>query len=138
VLHYFFKHQHIAQGIIIAVGDIVAFIQKAAPDKHRIGAIRKGSENMLQVDPAGAHDTDKPHICRILQSGNSSHVSSAVRSPMTNETQHFWLECKICAHSSFTPFSLFLVAPVTRWPVSPKKVKQAIFPISTGSTGSTG
>ena len=52
--------------MVITMGDVVAFIQSAAADKHPIDAIGEGSEDKSQVDSAGTHDANKPDIGCIL------------------------------------------------------------------------
>ncbi len=62
MLHYFSEYQHIAQGIVIAVGDIVAFIQTAAADEHPVNSVGEGAQDKFQVDSTGTHDANKPDI----------------------------------------------------------------------------
>ena len=106
VLHYFSTEKHDVQGIIISLGNIIAFIQSAATNKDPIHSIGKGPENELQVDPAGTHDANQPDFSRILQSGNSSHVSSTVRSPMADKTKYFGFKHRSRTHSFSTPLSV--------------------------------
>ena len=92
------------EGVVVAVGDIVALISVAAADKDAVGSLREGPEHMSDIDPTRAHDADKPHFGCILQSGHASQVSSAVRSPMADEAQDFQLR----VHSDSPPSKLAL------------------------------
>jgi hypothetical protein len=72
--------------MIVTMRDIITFIEAAAANKYSIYSVREGPQNKTHVDSAGTHDANKPDFSRILQSGNSSQVSSAVYSPMAYET----------------------------------------------------
>ena len=84
--------------MVIAMGDIVAFIQAAAANKNAISAFGEGPEDKFQVDSSGTHNANEPDIRRILQSGNSSQVSGAVCSPMAYKTNDCGSEQRACTH----------------------------------------
>jgi hypothetical protein len=90
----------------VAVGNVVALTQMAADDEDPVGTSREGAEYMGQVESARAHGADKPYIGGILQSGNSSQVSSPVASPMADKTYYFRFKFT-CTHF-FSPPDLFL------------------------------
>ncbi|VTR65624.1 hypothetical protein DESC_350089 [Desulfosarcina cetonica] len=62
----FLGNVNIGQGIIVTVGDIIAFVQFAASDEHAVLAVDEGSQDELQVDTTGTHHTDQSHFIGIL------------------------------------------------------------------------
>jgi hypothetical protein len=106
VRHYFSAKQHHVQGMVISMRDIIAFIQAAAANEHPVHSIGEGAQDKFQVDSTGTHDAYKPDFSCILQSGNSSHVSRAVSSPVAHKSQYFGLKFKSGAHSFSTPLSV--------------------------------
>jgi hypothetical protein len=66
VLQYFFSEICIAQGIIIPMGDIIAFIQFASADKNSVLSACKGPEDKLDVHSSGTHDPDESDLVGIL------------------------------------------------------------------------
>jgi len=86
--------------MVIPICNVVALVEVAPANKHSVHSIRESTKYKCQVDSPAAHHSDKLNIGRVLLSGDSSQVGSAVRSPVTYETQDTWLEFKSCAHSS--------------------------------------
>jgi hypothetical protein len=86
------------------MGDIIAFVQAAAANKHPVSSIREGAKYEFQIDSTGTHDANQPNISGILQSGNSSHVSSAVCSPVTYKAEYFGFKSVSCTHPLSSPF----------------------------------
>ena len=80
------------------MGDIIALIQTATTDEYAILSIQECPENKLQIDSPGTHDADQPDFTCILQSGNSSQVSSSICSPMAHKTENLWCKLKPVAH----------------------------------------
>ena len=80
-----FAQQGQVQGMIVAVGDVVAFTQPAAADEDTIRSLGEGPQDVRQVHPPRAHQANQSHICRVLQSGNSSQVSRPVYSPVADK-----------------------------------------------------
>jgi len=64
--HDFSAQQRVAQGIVITLRNIIAFIQPASADKHTVMSVRKGPEDEFKVHPAGAHNANKPDVASIL------------------------------------------------------------------------
>jgi len=98
VFHDLLEQKHHVLGNKIAVRYIITFIQMAGADKYTVHSIGEGSEYMCHVNSPGAHHSEKSHIGCILQSGNSSQVSSAVCSPIACKTQYFRLKFMVCTH----------------------------------------
>jgi hypothetical protein len=65
-LHQFFAQIGVAQGIVIAMGNVVAFTQPAPSDHHTVLSIGEGSEDEFEIDPTRTHDPDEPDVIRIL------------------------------------------------------------------------
>jgi hypothetical protein len=70
----------------ISMSNIITFIKMTTDDEHPVCPIRESPEYIRQVKSAGAHYANKPYIGGVLQSGNSSQVSSTVASPMADKT----------------------------------------------------
>ena len=114
---------HHAEWMVISLNHIVAFSRVATTDKHPVCCVRETSQHKWQVDSAGAHYANKSRFSCILQSGNSSHVSSAVCSPVADKTHDSWLKCKSFTHCYLAPtlclykglafLLLCLLAPLT-------------------------
>jgi hypothetical protein len=90
--------------VVIAIGNVMAFVQVTPAYKHPVRSVGESTEHKCQVDSSAAHDADQLDIGCVLLSGNSSQVGSAVRSPVTYETEHSWLECRSCSHFSSSLF----------------------------------
>jgi len=103
VFHDSFTQKRHVECMVIAMGHIIALIQPAAADKHAVFPVKEGLEYKFRVDSAGTHDANQPDLRCILQSGNSSQVSSPVCSPVTYKAQYPGFEFDSCAHA-LSPF----------------------------------
>jgi hypothetical protein len=97
-----FAEKSHGEGMVIPMGDVIAFVEAAPSDKHSVHPIGEGPEHEFQVHPAGTHDADQSHFRGILQSGNSSHVTCAVCSPVAHEADDPRLKFEFGSHS-FSP-----------------------------------
>jgi hypothetical protein len=85
--------------MVVSIRNVMAFVQVATSDEHAVHSIGEGTENEGQVNSPAAHDADQFDISRILLSGNSSQIGSAVRSPIAHEAKDIRLEFKSRTHS---------------------------------------
>jgi hypothetical protein len=52
--------------MVIALRDVIAFIQTAAADKYSVNSVRKGPQNKFQADSPGTHHPYYPGFGCIL------------------------------------------------------------------------
>ena len=66
MLYYLLAQKRHIQGLVIAMGGIIALIEQATTYKDPIHSISQGTENKLRVYPAGTHNADKSYVCCVL------------------------------------------------------------------------
>ncbi|VTR65987.1 hypothetical protein DESC_40018 [Desulfosarcina cetonica] len=88
------------QGIVVALGVIVAVVEMTAAHKDGIRAVQECPQDEFQVDSTRAHDPDDPQVGGVLETGHAAQIRPAVAAPITQETDDSGFKRATC-HFAF-------------------------------------
>jgi len=80
---------------VMAVADV------SAGDEDAVSPVLEGVNDVDRVDPAAAHNPNRPEVLRILQPGDAGQISSGISAPVAEESQDLGFEL---SHMSLTMF----------------------------------
>jgi hypothetical protein len=55
-----------------------------------VGALLKGLEDEIGIDPSGTHHPDNPHVGRVLKTAHACKIRSRIGAPVAGKGNDLW------------------------------------------------